>query len=138
MPINQVASIAAVDASLLQVTPYDPSNIEPISSAIRNNPTLGLNPSDDGRVIRLPIPALTEERRRELAKQINQKVEECMVRVRAVRHEAMDQIEKSKKDKEVGEDEAKRLQKQIEEAVSSNRNQVDEAAKKKEQEILSI
>src|SRR5690242_4535338 len=66
MPLNQTATVTTADAQLLQVSPFDPSNLQAIASAIRNNPTLGLNPTDDGRVVRVPIPALTEERRRDL------------------------------------------------------------------------
>src|SRR5271165_1934670 len=87
MPLKQVANIIAADAQLLQVTPFDPNNLEAIAEAIRNSPSLGLNPSDDGKVIRLPIPALTEERRVEMTKQINTHMEDCLVRMRAVRHE---------------------------------------------------
>src|ERR1043165_2585564 len=74
MPLNQVANVTAPEAQLLQITPFDPSNIQAIASAIRDNPTLGLNPSDDGRVVRVPIPALTEERRREYVKVVGTKM----------------------------------------------------------------
>jgi ribosome recycling factor len=138
MPIIQVATVAAVDAQLIQITPFDPGNLEAISAAIRNNPSLGLNPSDDGRVVRVPIPPLTEERRREIAKQIGERVEECSVRMRGVRHDGLDAINQLKKDKSIGEDEAKRLEKQIDEAMSKHRATVDQAAKAKEQEILTL
>ncbi len=109
MPLKQVANITAPDAQLIQITPFDPNNLEAISNAIRDDQSLGLNPSDDGQVVRVQIPALTEERRRELAKNISGKQEECMIKLRAVRHEAMDAINKLKKDKDIGEDDAKRL-----------------------------
>ncbi|HEY4964586.1 MAG TPA: ribosome recycling factor [Candidatus Saccharimonadales bacterium] len=138
MPMNQVATVSAVDAQLIQITPFDPNNLEAISLSIRNNPSLGLNPSDDGRVIRVPIPALTEERRRELAKQISERLEECMVRLRGVRHDAMDNISKAKKDKEIGEDDAKRLEKQVDEAMSSRRSLLESMAKEKEKEVMTL
>lgn len=138
MPLNQVANVTAPEAQLLQVTPFDPNNIQAIASAIRDNPTLGLNPSDDGRVVRVPIPALTEERRREYTKVLGGKVEDCMVRLRAVRHDAMDAISKAKKDKEIGEDDAKRLEKQIEDAMAKAKTEVDAAAKAKEAEIMTV
>lgn len=138
MPLNQVANVTAPEAQLLQVTPFDPNNIQAIASAIRDNPTLGLNPSDDGRVVRVPIPALTEERRREYTKVLGGKVEDCMVRLRAVRHDAMDAISKAKKDKEIGEDDAKRLEKQIEDAMGKAKAEVDAAAKAKEAEIMTV
>src|SRR5581483_5238985 len=100
MPLNQVATVAAVDAQLIQITPFDPNNLQAIASAIRNNPSLGLNPTDDGRVVRVPIPPLNEERRRELAKTIGQKQEECMVTLRNIRREALDAVESAKKDKQ--------------------------------------
>ena len=138
MPLNQVANVTAPEAQLLQITPYDPSNIAAISAAIRNNQTLGLNPSDDGRVVRVPIPPLTEERRRDLAKQVGQKQEECMIALRNIRHEAMDVVDRAKKNKELGEDEAKRLTTQIEDAMNKARSEAESAAKAKEQEILTL
>ncbi len=138
MPLKQVASITAPDAQLIQVTPFDPDNLEAISNAIRDDQSLGLNPSDDGRVVRVPIPALTEERRRELAKQIGTKQEDCMIRLRAIRHEAMTAIDKLKKDKEIGEDDAKRLSSQIEDAMGKARGEAETAGKAKEADILTI
>lgn len=138
MPLNQVANVSAPEAQLLQITPFDPGNIQAIASAIRDNPTLGLNPSDDGRVVRVPIPALTEERRREFVKLLGSKVEDCMVRLRGVRHDAMDAIGGAKKDKAIGEDDAKRLEKQIDEAMAKVKSDVDVAAKAKEAEIMTI
>lgn len=138
MPLNQVANVTAPEAQLIQITPFDPNNIEAISSAIRNNPSLGLNPSDDGRVVRIPIPSLTEERRRELAKQVGQKQEEAMISLRNARHEALDAIDKAKKDKQIGEDDAKRLTTQVEDAMGKARSEAEAIAKAKEQEIMTV
>jgi ribosome recycling factor len=138
MPLNQVANVTAPEAQLLQITPFDPNNLQAIASAIRENPTLGLNPMDDGRVVRVPVPPLTEERRRELAKTLNGKVEDCMVSVRGMRHDAMDAIDKAKKDKAIGEDDAKRLEKQIDDLVAKVKTDVDAAAKVKETEIMTL
>lgn len=138
MPLIQVANVTAPEAQLLQITPFDPSNLQAIASAIRDNPTLGLNPSDDGRVVRVPIPALNEERRREYVKVLNGKVEDTMVRLRGVRHDAMDAISNAKKDKEIGEDDAKRLEKQVDEAMNKARAEVEAAAKAKEAEIMTV
>lgn len=138
MPLIQVATVNAPEAQLLQITPFDPSNLQAIATAIRNNQALGLNPSDDGRVVRVPIPPLTEERRRELAKQVGSKQEDCMVSLRNVRHEAMDAIDRAKKDKQIGEDDAKRLGGQVDEAMSKARADAEAAAKTKEQEIMSL
>ncbi len=138
MPLIQVASITAPEGQLLQITPFDPSNLQAISTAIRDNASLGLNPADDGRVVRVPIPPLTEERRREYVKVVSTKAEDCMVSMRAARHEFLKEIEQAKKDKDIGEDEAKRITKQIDDAMSQAKNEVDEAAKAKEQEILTV
>ncbi len=138
MPLNQVANVTAPEAQLIQVTPFDPGNIQAIASAIRDNPTLGLNPSDDGRVVRVPIPSLTEERRREYVKVLGGKVEDCMIALRGVRHDAMAAVDKAKKDKAIGEDDAKRLEKQIDEAMTKVKSDVDASAKTKEQEIMTV
>lgn len=138
MPLNQVATVTAPEAQLIQVTPFDPTNLAAISTAIRNNQQLGLNPSDDGRVVRVPVPPLTEERRRDLAKQVGERLEEAMVRMRGVRHDALDVIGKAKKDKLIGEDDAKRLEKQVEDAMNTARTQAEATAKSKEQEIMTL
>ena len=138
MPLNQVANVSAPEAQLLQITPFDPNNIQAISNAIRDNQTLGLNPSDDGRVVRVPIPALTEERRREISKQVGSKLEDCMISMRGIRHDALDAIEKAKKDKEIGEDDAKRFATQVDESMNKARAEADQMAKAKEQEIMTV
>lgn len=138
MPLIQLATIAVPEAQLIQITPFDPSNIQAIAEAIRNNQALGLNPADDGRVVRVPIPPLTEERRRELAKQVGQKQEEAMIGLRSIRHEALDIIDNAKKDKQLGEDEAKRLAGQVEDAMNKAKTEAEIMAKSKEQEILKI
>jgi ribosome recycling factor len=138
MPLNQVANVSAPEPQLLQITPFDPGNIQAIATAIRDNPTLGLNPSDDGRVVRAPIPALTEERRREYVKVLNGKVEDCMIALRGVRRDAIDAVAQAKKDKAIGEDDAKRLEKQIDEAMNKTKADVDAAAKAKESEIMTV
>jgi ribosome recycling factor len=138
MPLNQVANVTAPEAQLIQITPFDPNNIQAIASAIRDNPTLGLNPSDDGRVVRVPIPSLTEERRREYVKVVGAKMEDTMVAMRNLRHDAMDGIDKAKKDKLVGEDDAKRLEKQVDEAMAKAKAEIEAAAKAKETEIMTL
>ena len=137
-PLNQVANITAPEAQLLQITPFDPSNLQAIASAIRDNQSLGLNPSDDGRVVRVPIPALTEDRRKEISKQVGSKLEECMIASRNIRHDAIDAIDKAKKDKEIGEDDAKRLTSAIDLAVNNAKTTAESYAKAKEQEIMTV
>jgi ribosome recycling factor len=138
MPLNQVANVIAPEAQLLQITPFDPTNLQKIASAIRDNPSLGMNPSDDGRVVRVPVPALTEERRREIVKQLGSKQEDAMIAIRNIRHEAMDVIDAAKKDKAIGEDDAKRLSGQVEDGMQKIRSDIEAASKAKENDILSI
>ncbi len=138
MPLNQVSTITAPDAQLLQITPFDPNNLQAIVSAIRDNPSLGLNPSDDGRVVRVPIPALTEERRREIAKTLSGKVEDAMISIRGVRRDAIDSLNKAKKDKDISEDDAKRFSAQVEELMSKQKAEIEASAKAKETEIMTV
>lgn len=138
MPLNQVANVTAPEAQLLQITPFDPNNIQAIASAIRDNPSLGMNPSDDGRVVRVPVPALNEERRRDIVKQLGGKQEDAMIVLRNVRRDAMDAIDQAKKGKEIGEDDAKRLQSQVEDAMKSAHAQIEAASKAKETEIMTV
>jgi ribosome recycling factor len=97
-----------------------------------------LNPTDDGRVVRVPIPPLNEERRRELAKQVGAKQEECMINLRNIRHDALDAIDRAEKDKHIGQDDKKRLGSQVEDAMNKARSDAEAAAKAKEQEILTV
>jgi ribosome recycling factor len=138
MPLNQVATVTAPEAQLIQISPFDPSNIQAISNAIRENQALGLNPMDDGRVVRVPIPPLNEERRRDIVKIVGGKQEDAMIGLRSVRHDAMDAIAKLKKDKEIGEDDAKRFEKQIDDSLAKTKTEIESLAKAKEQEIMTI
>lgn len=138
MPLNQAATISTPEPQLLQVSPFDPNNIQAIAAAIRNNPVLGMNPTDDGRVVRIPVPPLTEDRRREIVKQLGAKQEEAMISLRNIRHDALDLIAKAKKDKDIGEDDAKRLEKSVDDAMNKARGEVEAVSKSKEQEILTV
>ena len=138
MPLNQVASISAPEPQLLQINPFDPNNLQAIVSGIRNNQSLGMNPMDDGKVVRVPVPPLTEERRREYVKILGNKLEDCMISLRNVRHEAMDTLSKAKKDGDISEDDAKRYEKQVDEAMNQTRSEVESAAKTKEEEIMTV
>ncbi len=138
MPLNQLATISAPEPQLLQITPFDPANLQTISSAIRDNQSLGMNPSDDGRVVRVPIPPLTEERRQQIVKQLGEKVEECMIAQRAVRRDVMTDLDDAKKDKDISEDDHKRLSKQVDDLMAKYKAQVDEIAKAKETEIMTV
>lgn len=138
MPLNQVASVIAAEAQLLQITPFDPSNVAAICNAIREDQALGLNPSDDGRVIRVPIPALTEERRRQIAKQLGDKVEECRIALRNIRHDALKDAKAKKDTKEMTEDDVKRVEKQLDGYIGEFQAKLETAAKAKETEIMTV
>jgi ribosome recycling factor len=138
MPLIQVGTVTAPEAQLLQITPFDPSNLQAIVSAIRNNQSLGMNPMDDGRVVRVPIPPLTEERRREYVKLLSGKIEDCMIAMRSIRHDTLKDLDQAKKDKDVSEDDHKRLTKQIDDLMTQFKSHVDTAARTKESEIMTV
>jgi len=139
MPLNQVANVTAPEAQQLLVTPFDPSNIAAIASAIRDDQTLGLNPSDDGRVVRVPIPALTEERRRELVKQLGEKVENARIGLRQVRQDAFKELKRKKDAKEISENDMARIEKDFDHNLMQDyQAKIDEMFKSKEKEVLTI
>jgi len=138
MPLNQVANVTAPEPQLLTVTPFDPSNIQIIAAGIRQDQALGLNPSDDGRVIRVPIPPLTEERRKLLVKQTSEKVEEARIALRNVRQDALKEAKRKKEAKEVSEDDLKSIEKSIDASVASFNTKLDVTFKEKEKEILTL
>ena len=134
MPLNQVANVTIADATMLLITPFDPSTIANISSAIRADQTLGLNPSDDGRVIRVPVPPLTEERRKEIVKTASSKVEEAKVGIRNVREDARKEL----KTAELSEDVKKRGEKEVDNLTKEFNDKIDSIFKDKESEIMKI
>lgn len=138
MPLNQTANITAPEAQLLQITPFDPSNIQAIAEAIRNDQALGLNPMDDGRVVRVPIPPLTTERRLQIVKQLNDKVEETHIASRNIRHDVLDIAKKAKSDKQISEDDLSRVEKQVDDIMAKTKAEVEAVAKAKEQEIMTV
>lgn len=135
MPLNQVANITSADATLLVVTPFDPANISAITSAIRADQALGLNPADDGRVIRVPIPPLTEERRKEIVKSASEKVESAKVAIRNAREEARKGIKSAE---ELSEDMRKRAEKEIDDLTKEFTDKIDAEFKIKSDEIMKI
>lgn len=135
MPLNQVANITAADATLLVITPFDPTNIQAIAAAIRADQSLGLNPADDGRVVRVPIPALTEERRREIAKNASTKVEEAKVALRNIREDARKTIKTAD---DLGEDVKKRAEKEIDDLTKEFSEKIESEFKLKSDEIMKI
>lgn len=138
MLLRAVASITAPEAQLLQITPFDPNNLQTIAEAIRNDQSLGLSPTDDGRVVRINLPPMTAENRQAMVKVLNQKAEECYVAVRQARHEAFHKAEQAEKAKEIGKDELERFKRQVDELVTKQKTEVEQLSKSKEQEILTV
>ncbi|HMS30888.1 MAG TPA: ribosome recycling factor [Candidatus Saccharibacteria bacterium] len=138
MPLNQVANITAPEPQLLQITPFDPSNLQAIATAIRNDQTMGLNPSDDGRVVRVPMPPLTEELRRQIVKSLGDTVEEAKISLRNIRHDAIKEVKRARDAKEASDDDVKRTETQVTEIINEYNNKVDALAKAKETEIMAL
>ena len=136
-PITQLASINVPEARLVVIKPYEANQLRNIEDAIRNS-DLGLNPTNDGNVIRVAIPQLTEERRRDLVKQAKAKGEEARVAVRNIRRKAMEELHRIKKDGEAGEDEVSRAEKDLDKATHQYTSQIDDLVKHKEGELLEV
>jgi ribosome recycling factor len=136
-PITQLSSINVPEARLVVIKPYEAGQLRSIEDAIRNS-DLGLNPSNDGNVIRIAIPQLTEERRRELVKQAKSKGEDAKVSVRSIRRKAMDELARIKKDGEAGEDDVGRAEKELDKSTSTYTAQIDDLVKHKEGELLEV
>lgn len=137
-PLNQVSNITAPEAQLLVVTPFDPSHIQLIADAIRTDQSLGFNPSDDGRVIRVPVPPLSEERRKQLVKQTSEKVEDTRIALRNIRQDALKDAKRQKDAKELGEDDVKRVEKEIDHLMADAQAKIDALFTAKEKDILTI
>jgi ribosome recycling factor len=138
MPLKSVASITVPEPQQLQISPFDANNLQPIAEAIRNDQALGLTPTDDGRVVRVNLPPMTAENRQDMVKVLHQKLEECMISARNIRHEAMRKGEQAEKDKQIGQDDRSRFEKQIDELLAKQKEEAEKLAKTKEQEILTV
>ena len=136
-PLNQLANLHVPEPSLITIQPWDVSQIGPIEKAIRIS-DLGLNPANDGKIIRLPIPPLTEERRKELVKKLHAAAEHHRVSVRNIRRDGNESVKKLLKDKKITEDEDKRAHDEIQKMTDGYMGKIDQAAKTKEKEILEI
>jgi ribosome recycling factor len=136
-PLNQLAGITAPEAGLLVIQPWDKSSIGSIEKAILKS-DLGLNPSNDGNIIRIGIPPLSEERRQELIKIVHKRAEERRVAVRNLRHEALNELKKLEKDKEISQDEQHRAQDQLQKLTDNFIAEIDRLGKSKEEELLQV
>ena len=137
MPINQMAQISAPEPRLIVVQPYDPSQIGEIEKALMAS-DLGLTPSNDGKVIRLPIPPLTEERRKELVRVTHRIAEEGRIAIRNIRHDANKKVQQAEKDGEISEDEMHRKLKEIQDLTDEHVERIDEMLERKEKEIMEV
>ncbi len=136
-PLNQMASVAVPEPQMLTVQPWDISQISAVEKAIIGA-NLGLNPSNDGKMIRLPIPALNEERRKQLAKQVHEIAEEHKVAIRNIRHHSNDSLKKMLKDKSISEDDERFGLDEVQKLTNTFTGKVDELAKTKETEIMHV
>ncbi|MBT2216643.1 ribosome recycling factor [Virgibacillus dakarensis] len=136
-PLNQLATISAPEARLLVISPFDKSSVGDVEKAIQKA-DLGLSPSNDGQVIRINIPALTEERRKELVKVVGKYVEEARVQVRNIRRDANDQLKKAEKNGELTEDELRNKQDEVQKETDNHIAKLDQLAKNKEAEIMEV
>lgn len=134
-PLNQLAVISAPEPSLLVIRPYDPESVEEIERAILKS-DVGLTPSNDGRIIRLPIPRLTEERRRELAKMVRQRIEEGKVALRNIRRGALEDLREFEKEKLISEDEFYRAKDKLQELIDRYTEKMEEISARKQREIM--
>ncbi len=135
MPLNQLASLSIPEPSMLVAQPFDPSLIKAIEKAIQSS-DLGLNPANDGKVIRIPIPSLNEERRKELSRHVHKQAEEGRNVVRQVRRDANDRLKKLLKDSKISEDDEKRGLEQVQKLTDEHVKLIDDLQKKKDQELL--
>ena len=136
-PVKQVGNISSPEPRLLMITPYDPSMLNPVEKAIQKS-DLGINPSNDGKCIRLVFPELTEERRKDLVKVVRKKGEDSKVAIRSIRRDAIEQIKKQKKDGEVTEDDQKKLEEQAQKLTDSTIKDIDKIVADKEKEIMEV
>jgi ribosome recycling factor len=137
MPLNQIAGVNMVDATLITVTPWDKNNVQPIVKAVQTA-NLGINPAVDGDTIKLPIPPLTEERRLEHIKMLHEQMESEKVIIRQIRKDLMSTIEEDKKAGVMGEDEMLRLEKEVQKKVDAANLEIEKIAKEKEKDLMQI
>lgn len=138
MPLNQVANVLAPEPAMLQISPFDPSNVTAISASIRADQSLGFNPSDDGRIIRVPVPPLNEERRRDLVKQVSIKVEDTKIALRNIRQDAIKEAKRMKDAKEIGQDDATVIEREIDKLMAAQTASLEAIARDKEKDILTL
>jgi ribosome recycling factor len=137
MPLSQLATVAVPEARMLTVKPWDKTQLKVIEKAIVQSP-LGLNPMSDGEILRIPMPPLTEERRKELAKLVKKQGEDTKVAIRKARHDAKDLLSSLEADKQISEDELERAEKKVEEAIKEGTAEVDAIVARKDKDLLEV
>jgi ribosome recycling factor len=137
MPLNQIAQVHASETQLLTVQPFDPTSLPAIEKAIRTA-ELGLNPMNDGKIIRVPVPPLTEERRKDMVKHLNRVLEEHRTAIRNIRRDGNDAIKKAMKEKKITEDDEKRAMEEIQKLTDDEINKMEEMNKGKERELMEV
>jgi ribosome recycling factor len=137
MPLNQVAQVHAPEAQLITITPYDPGTLASIEKALRTS-DMGFNPQNDGKLIRVPVPPLTEERRKEMVKHLHKVLEDHRTAVRNIRRDGNDAIKKAAKDKKVSEDDEKRALEEIQKLTDDEIKKMEEMSKNKEKEVMQV
>lgn len=137
MPLNQIAQVHAPEAQLLTIQPFDPSSLGDIEKALRTS-DMGFNPQNDGKIIRVPVPPLTEERRRELVKHLHKVLEDHRTAVRNIRRDGNELIKKALKDKKISEDDEKRALEEIQRLTDDEIKKMEEMSKSKEKEVMQV
>jgi ribosome recycling factor len=137
MALNQVATVHVPEAQLITIQPFDPSSLAGIEKSIRAS-DLGLNPMNDGKIVRVPVPPLTEERRRDMVKHLHRVLEEHRTAIRNIRRDGTDQIKKAMKDKKIAEDDEKRAMEEIQKLTDDEIKKMEEMSKGKEKEVMQV
>ena len=137
MPLNQIATIHAPEPQMITVQPFDPSSLSAIEKAVRSG-DLGLNPMNDGKLIRVPIPALTEERRKEMVKHLHRILEEHRTAIRNIRRDGNDQVKKAAKDKHISADDEKRASEEVQQLTDAEIRRIEDLFNAKEKEIMTV
>jgi ribosome recycling factor len=138
VPLKTVASINTPDAQTIAISPWDKSLVAAIEKTLRETQSLGLNPSSDGNVVRLNVPPMTEERRREIVKDMGQKVEACNISLRNVRHDVLNEVKRLEKDKQATQDDVRYAEQELNKKMDQYKKRVDDLAKAKEAEVMTV
>lgn len=136
--LKTVATITTPDAQTIAISPWDKGLVAPIEKMIRETQSLGLNPSSDGNIVRLNVPPMTEDRRREIVKDLGQKVEQCNIALRNIRHDILNEVKRLEKDKQATQDDVKFAEQELNRKIDTYKKKIDEVAKAKQVEIMTV